>query len=92
MRTSGSLKIRTLAAAAFCTALAACALSGVTVTRVDHAHQYSPLEISATDDDKSNARMAKETAQLVEHLMGRKAERRFQFIQDNAKFAGELDV
>jgi len=47
---------------------------------------------SATDDDKSNARMAKETAQLVEHLMGRKAERRFQFIQDNAKFAGELDV
>ncbi|MEL0013520.1 MAG: hypothetical protein VW881_08895, partial [Alphaproteobacteria bacterium] len=47
---------------------------------------------SATDHDKANARIAKETAQLVEHLMGRKAERRFRFIQDNAKFAGELDV
>lgn len=47
---------------------------------------------SATDSDKDRAKIAKATAQLVEQLMGRKAERRFQFIQDNAKFVEELDV
>ena len=47
---------------------------------------------SATDADKSRARDAKATAQLVEQLMGRKAELRFRFIQDNAKFVAELDV
>lgn len=47
---------------------------------------------SATDSDKDRAKVAKATAQLVEQLMGRKAERRFQFIQDNAKFVEELDV
>ena len=47
---------------------------------------------SATDADKSRARDAKATAQLVEQLMGRKAELRFQLIQKNAKFVGELDV
>ena len=47
---------------------------------------------SATDADKSRAREAKATAQLVEQLMGRKAELRFRFIQDNAKFVAELDV
>lgn len=47
---------------------------------------------SATDADKSRARDAKDTAQLVEQLMGRKAELRFRFIQDNAKFVAELDV
>jgi len=29
---------------------------------------------------------------LVESLMGRKAELRFQFIQENAKFVREIDV
>ncbi len=33
-----------------------------------------------------------ETSQLVERLMGRKAELRFQFIQENARFAEALDV
>ncbi|MEH6754108.1 MAG: DNA topoisomerase IV subunit B [Alphaproteobacteria bacterium] len=47
---------------------------------------------SATDTDADRAKLAKTTAQLVEQLMGRKAERRFQFIQDNAKFVEELDV
>ncbi|MGB0571975.1 MAG: DNA topoisomerase IV subunit B [Alphaproteobacteria bacterium] len=47
---------------------------------------------SATDAEKSRARDAKATAQLVEQLMGRKAELRFRFIQDNAKFVAELDV
>ena len=31
-------------------------------------------------------------AELIDTLMGRKAEHRFKFIQDNAKFASELDV
>jgi topoisomerase-4 subunit B len=30
--------------------------------------------------------------ELVEALMGRKPEARFRFIQDNAEFAGELDI
>ncbi|HCP01113.1 MAG TPA: DNA topoisomerase IV subunit B, partial [Rhodospirillaceae bacterium] len=47
---------------------------------------------SATDTDRSRAREAKTTAQLVEQLMGRKAEMRFRFIQENAKFVSELDV
>ena len=34
----------------------------------------------------------KETADLVERLMGRKPELRFAFIQENAKFVSELDV
>ena len=35
---------------------------------------------------------ARETADLVERLMGRKAEMRFQFIQENARFAQNLDI
>jgi topoisomerase-4 subunit B len=34
----------------------------------------------------------KETETLVESLMGRKAELRFQFIQENAKFVREVDI
>ena len=47
---------------------------------------------SATDADASRALDAKDTAQLVEQLMGRKPELRFRFIQDNAKFVADLDV
>jgi topoisomerase-4 subunit B len=35
---------------------------------------------------------ARETADLVERLMGRKPEARFQYIQENARFAQDLDV
>jgi len=35
---------------------------------------------------------ARETSELVERLMGRKPELRFQFIQENAQFARDLDV
>ncbi|MBF0394532.1 MAG: DNA topoisomerase IV subunit B [Alphaproteobacteria bacterium] len=35
---------------------------------------------------------ARETARLVDALMGRKPELRFQFIQERARFAGDLDV
>ena len=34
----------------------------------------------------------KETETLVESLMGRKAELRFQFIQENAKFVRDVDI
>ena len=33
-----------------------------------------------------------ETGNLVERLMGKKPEMRFQYIQENAKFVKELDV
>jgi topoisomerase-4 subunit B len=42
-----------------------------------------------SDDDKIERR---ETNRLVEDLMGKKPEKRFRFIQDNAKFAEDLDV
>jgi topoisomerase-4 subunit B len=43
----------------------------------------------AGTDEKSGQRA---TAKLVEQLMGRKPEERFKFIQENAKFAADLDV
>lgn len=42
-----------------------------------------------TDDDKIEA---KQTARLVEQLMGKKPELRFQYIQENAQFVDEIDV
>jgi len=50
--------------------------------RVRIPHRYN-------EDERAEAR---ETADLVERLMGRKAETRFQFIQENASFAHDLDV
>ena len=44
------------------------------------------LRIVLTDDT------APDTADLVEQLMGRKAELRFQFIQENAQFVKSLDI
>ena len=46
----------------------------------------------ATAEDKDEAKEAKATAQLVEHLMGRKPEKRFDFIQKNARFVNDVDV
>ena len=42
-----------------------------------------------TEEDREEA---KETARLVESLMGKRPELRFQFIQERAKFARDLDV
>jgi len=51
------------------------------------------LQVSITDKcDTDNAKKLKETARLVEALMGRKAERRFEYIQNNAEFVEEIDV
>lgn len=44
----------------------------------------------SADEDKTVG--IKETEDLVESLMGRKAELRFQFIQENARFARDVDV
>ena len=44
------------------------------------------------DDDAETRRDAMETRTLVENLMGRKPEKRFAFIQENARFARDLDV
>ncbi len=51
------------------------------------------LQVSITEkSDAEGAKQAKETARLVESLMGRKAERRFEYIQKNAEFVEEIDV
>ena len=46
----------------------------------------------ATAEKKSDVNEAKATAQLVEQLMGRKAEKRFAYIQQNARFVADVDV
>ncbi len=53
----------------------------------------SLLRVVITEPDSPD-RLAeiKETETLVEKLMGRKAELRFQFIQENAKFVQEVDI
>jgi topoisomerase-4 subunit B len=43
-------------------------------------------------DAKDAAKESKQTAKLVESLMGRKPELRMAYIQENAKFARDLDV
>jgi topoisomerase-4 subunit B len=47
------------------------------------------LPARKTEEDRE---VANATASMVERLMGRKPELRFQFIQQNAQFAGELDI
>ncbi len=44
------------------------------------------IRVSVDDDEPG------ETADLVERLMGKKPEKRFEYIQDNARFVEELDV
>jgi topoisomerase-4 subunit B len=53
-----------------------------TLLRVRMPHRYN-------EEERADAR---ETADLVERLMGRKPELRFQYIQENAQFARDLDV
>jgi topoisomerase-4 subunit B len=45
-----------------------------------------------TAADTDTRREAMRTQTLVEDLMGRKPEKRYAFIQENAKFAQDLDV
>ncbi|MCL2469254.1 MAG: DNA topoisomerase IV subunit B [Alphaproteobacteria bacterium] len=48
--------------------------------------------IIAAPDSPDRAEETKETETLVEKLMGRKAELRFQYIQENAKFVQDVDI
>ena len=51
-----------------------------------HPDTRKLIRVSINDDEPG------ETADLVERLMGKKPELRFQYIQENAKFVEELDV
>jgi len=53
-----------------------------TLQRVCLANDHNPPELRDTD----------ETAHLVEALMGRRAESRFAFIQEHARFVDDIDV
>ena len=52
----------------------------------------SLLRVMVATPGNDNMDEIRETENLVESLMGRKAELRFQFIQENAKFARDVDV
>ena len=47
---------------------------------------YSLIRVTIDEDEPG------ETGDLVERLMGKKPELRFQYIQENARFVEELDV
>ncbi len=48
--------------------------------------------VVAEADDEAPEETNAQTAKRIDHLMGRKAEHRFAFIQENARFAHDLDV
>ncbi len=52
----------------------------------------SLLRVVIATNGNDSMEEIKETENLVESLMGRKAELRFQFIQENARFARDVDV
>ncbi len=61
-------------------------------TTMDPAHRVL-LQVDMPDAlNPEEAADAKATARLVEQLMGRKAEERYRFIQDNARFVADIDV
>lgn len=60
-------------------------------TTMDPARR-SLLRVIVAKGGENEMNEIKETETLVESLMGRKAELRFQFIQENARFARDVDV
>lgn len=63
---------------------AAAALAiGLSGEELESLEGENPLEAGASQADIDD---------LVERLMGKNAEPRFQFIQDNAEFASDIDV
>ena len=63
-------------------------------TTMDPAHR-ALLRVRLPDrhaHDSDDRAIARKTADLVETLMGRKPELRFEYIQENAKFVKEVDV
>ena len=61
-------------------------------TTMDPAKRSLLRVVVAANDLNDEASEIKATETLVESLMGRKAELRFQFIQENARFARDVDV
>ncbi|MBT5241812.1 MAG: DNA topoisomerase IV subunit B [Rhodospirillaceae bacterium] len=50
------------------------------------------LRVTLPDLKNGPDQESKETAKLVEQLMGKKPEARFKYIQDHAEFVGDLDI
>ncbi len=50
----------------------------------DSEEAENPLEIASNSNEDLD--------DLVDRLMGKNAEKRFQFIQDNAEFANDIDI
>lgn len=57
-----------------------------------HPQKRSLLRVVVASNQNDDLEAIKETETLVESLMGRKPELRFQFIQENAKFARDVDI
>jgi topoisomerase-4 subunit B len=73
----------------------------VEVSRFKGLGEMPPAQLKETTMNPKNRTLlrvqvltddVKETDDLVERLMGRKAEMRFQFIQERAAFATDIDV
>ena len=73
----------------------------VEVSRFKGLGEMPPAQLKATTMNPEKRTLLRvivpnaqndETADLVERLMGRKPEPRFHFIQENARFVGELDI
>ncbi|MDE1900307.1 MAG: DNA topoisomerase IV subunit B [Alphaproteobacteria bacterium] len=61
-------------------------------TTMDPAKRSLLRVVVASNANEDKQAEIKDTEELVESLMGRKAELRFQFIQENARFARDVDV
>lgn len=73
----------------------------IDVSRFKGLGEMNPSQLKETTMDPATRTLIRvtidedepgETGDLVERLMGKKPELRFQYIQENAKFAEELDV
>ena len=73
----------------------------VEVSRFKGLGEMMPAQLKETTMKRSNRRLirveigkdkADDTADLVERLMGKRPELRFQFIQENAAFAEDMDI
>ncbi|MGE0109194.1 MAG: DNA topoisomerase IV subunit B [Bdellovibrionales bacterium] len=61
-------------------------------TTMDPASRSLLRVVVAPADSPDRLNEVKEAEEMVEKLMGRKAEKRFQFIQENARFVEDVDI
>lgn len=71
----------------------------IEVSRFKGLGEMPPAQLKETTMNPANRTLlrvtlpaSKTTAKLVDQLMGKKPEARFQFIQDHAQFVGDLDI